>query len=96
MSVYDIIHKNRNKNIFTTEQAELSYDKDTIASVRSWDFSRTRFTLKKADNPSENRYPGTDLVQPCYVDFMNGWSQPHAIVGSKEMLDGLFLFCTHK
>ena len=52
-------------------QAELAYDPDTVASVRAWDYSRTRFTLKKADDPTENRYPGRDLVDPPYVEFMD-------------------------
>uniref|UniRef100_A0A7R9VJY9 Fe2OG dioxygenase domain-containing protein n=1 Tax=Pseudictyota dubia TaxID=2749911 RepID=A0A7R9VJY9_9STRA len=52
-------------------QAELAYDPTTVSSVRAWDYSRTRFTLKKSDDPNQNRYPGSDLVEPDYVSFMD-------------------------
>ena len=52
-------------------QAELAYDPKSTATVRAWDYSRTRFTLKKTDEPGANRYPGTDIIQPDYTEFVD-------------------------
>jgi len=62
-------------------QAELAYDPSTVASVRAWDYSRTRFTLKKADDPNENRYPGEEIVSPCYVSFMDDLYERQNVLG---------------
>merc|ERR1711862_745722 len=35
------------------------------------DYSRTRFTLKRKDDPNRNRYPGIDLVNPDYVSVLD-------------------------
>jgi isopenicillin N synthase-like dioxygenase len=52
-------------------QAELAYDPSSVATVRAWDYSRTRFTLKRNDDPSKNRYPGKDVISPQYVDVLD-------------------------
>ena len=52
-------------------QAELAYDPNSVATVRAWDYSRTRFTLKRKDDPSKNRYPDRDVISPKYVDVLD-------------------------
>ena len=52
-------------------QAELAYDPNSIATVCAWDYSRTRFTLKRKDDPSKNRYPDRDVISPKYVDVLD-------------------------
>ena len=52
-------------------QAELAYDHNSVATVRAWDYSRTRFTLKRKDDPSKNRYPDRDVISPKYVDVLD-------------------------
>lgn len=67
-------------------QAELAYDPNTISSVRAWDYSRTRFTLKKSDEPQQNRYPETDLIEPSYVDFMDDLYERQNVLGHALMV----------
>jgi isopenicillin N synthase-like dioxygenase len=67
-------------------QAELAYDPSTISSVRAWDYSRTRFTLKKSDAPQQNRYPSADLVKPSYVDFLDDLYERQNVLGQALMV----------
>lgn len=46
---------------------ELDYQAGTVSTVRSWDFSRTRFTLGNG----ENQYPGEEVISPPYAQVMN-------------------------
>jgi len=46
---------------------ELDYEKGTVSAVRSWDFSRTRFTLGQG----ENKYPEADVISPPYAQVLN-------------------------
>lgn len=66
-------------------QAELAYDPNSVATVRAWDYSRTRFTLKKEDDPSKNRYPGIDVVKPEYVSFLDDLYERQNVLGSALM-----------
>jgi len=66
-------------------QAELAYDPKTVATVRAWDYSRTRFTLKKTDDPESNRYPGTEVITPDYTTFVDDLYSRQDVLGQALM-----------
>mmetsp|Transcript_65419 Transcript_65419/g.182016 ORF Transcript_65419/g.182016 Transcript_65419/m.182016 type:complete len:400 (+) Transcript_65419:35-1234(+) len=51
-------------------EAELEYEPGSVSTVRSWDYSRARFTLGGSVSAAE-RYPSGELVQPSYADFLD-------------------------
>ena len=68
-------------------QAELAYDPTTSASVRAWDYSRTRFTLKQGDEDGGgNRYPGIDVVEPDYTKFVDDLYERQDVLGTALMI----------
>lgn len=67
-------------------QAELAYDPKTTATVRAWDYSRTRFTLKKKDDPESNRYPGIDVIDPDYTTFVDDLYERQDVLGKALMI----------
>lgn len=78
-------------------QNELAYDPGTVATVRAWDYSRTRFTLTKgpglgaqADSKG-NRYPDASVVSPPYVEFLDSLYERQNVLG--HALLGAFAEC---
>ena len=66
-------------------QAELAYDPTTLASVRAWDYSRTRFTLKQSEDPGQNRYPGENVITPNYTEFVDDLYERQNVLGHALM-----------
>jgi len=67
-------------------QAELAYDVGTVASVRGWDYSRTKFTLK-GDNASDgNCYPDDTVISPSYVEVLDELYERQDVLGRALMM----------
>lgn len=78
-------------------QSELAYDPGTVATVRGWDYSRTRFTLTKDGGQGDdsqkagNQYPDGSTISPPYVEFMDALYERQNILGHALM--GAFAEC---
>jgi len=62
------------------EHAEYDYEKGTKSSVRSWDYSRSRFT------GGSSMYPPVEVLDPPYADFLDELYDRQNELGSALMI----------
>ena len=70
-------------------KAELDYEVGTVATVRAWDYSRTRFTLAEDGGEHDpgpaaiataaaepGRFPPAEVLDPAYVEVLDDLCKP--------------------